>query len=156
MPVGVAGDQPGSIAGRKPDRRMAFLARRAQAAHRPGQIDQADLFSPFVIFGHIGKAPEGTNAARVIELAFSRYNLSLGAGLSKVAGKVFRIGHVGDLNELMLMGAIAGAEMAMLDVGIAVTPGSGVAAASGYWRTHDPIAQDAAIINNLALKYCFF
>jgi alanine-glyoxylate transaminase / serine-glyoxylate transaminase / serine-pyruvate transaminase len=84
-------------------------------------------------------APEGINAAHVIDVAFRRYNLALGAGLSKVAGKVFRIGHLGDLNELMLMGAIAGAEMAMLDVGIKVTPGSGVAAASDYWRTHDPI-----------------
>jgi len=57
-----------------------------------------------------------------------------GARLSKVAGLVFRIGHLGDLNELMLMGALAGTEMAMLDVGIPVTPGSGVAAASNYWR----------------------
>jgi hypothetical protein len=70
----------------------------------------------------------------VIDVAFRRYNLALGAGLSKVAGRVFRIGHLGDLNELMLMGAVAGAEMAMLDVGIHVTPGSGVAAASNYWR----------------------
>ena len=99
------------------------------------------------------KVPEGTNAARVIELAFSRYNLSLGAGLSKVAGKVFRIGHVGDLNELMLMGAIAGAEMAMLDVGIAVTSGSGVAAASNYWRTHDPIAKDGGLIKSNSARW---
>jgi alanine-glyoxylate transaminase/serine-glyoxylate transaminase/serine-pyruvate transaminase len=83
--------------------------------------------------------PEGINAAHVIDVAFRRYNLALGAGLSKVAGKVFRIGHLGDLNELMLMGAIAGAEMAMLDVGIKVTAGSGVGAASEYWRSHDPI-----------------
>jgi alanine-glyoxylate transaminase/serine-glyoxylate transaminase/serine-pyruvate transaminase len=83
--------------------------------------------------------PEGFNAAHVIDVAFRRYNLALGAGLSKVAGKVFRIGHLGDLNELMLMGAIAGAEMSMLDIGIQVTPGSGVAAASNYWRKHDPI-----------------
>jgi len=39
----------------------------------------------------------------------------------------------------MLMGAIAGAEMAMLDIGIKVAPGSGVGAASNYWRSHDPI-----------------
>src|SRR6202034_930638 len=83
--------------------------------------------------------PEGINGAHVIDVAFRRYNLALGAGLSKVAGKLFRIGHLGDLNELMLMGAIAGAEMAMLDVGIKVTPGSGVGAASNYWRSHDPI-----------------
>ena len=83
--------------------------------------------------------PQGINSAHVIDVAFRRYNLALGAGLSKVAGKVFRIGHLGDLNELMLMGAIAGAEMAMQDVGITVTPGSGMAAASEYWRSHDPI-----------------
>ncbi len=83
--------------------------------------------------------PEGINAGHVIDVAFRRYNLALGAGLARVAGKVFRIGHLGDLNELMLMGAIAGAEMAMQDVGIHVTAGSGVAAASQYWRTHDPV-----------------
>jgi len=78
--------------------------------------------------------PEGTDAAKVISHAYDRYNLSLGAGLSKVAGKVFRIGHLGDLNELSLLGAIAGAEMAMIDCGVKVTPGSGVAAASSYLR----------------------
>ena len=83
--------------------------------------------------------PEGVNAAHVIDVAFRRYNLALGSGLSKVAGRVFRIGHLGDLNELMLMGAIAGAEMAMLDVGIEITPGSGVAAASSYWRNNDRV-----------------
>src|SRR5580658_9595882 len=88
--------------------------------------------------------PEGINAAHVIDVAFRRYNLALGAGLSKVAGKVFRIGHLGDLNELMLMGALAGAEMAMLDVGIKVAPGSGVGAASNYWRSHDPIPNQKA------------
>lgn len=82
--------------------------------------------------------PEGIDGAHIIDVAFRRYNLALGAGLSKVAGKLFRIGHLGDLNELMLMGAIAGAEMAMQDVGVKVRPGSGVAAASNYWRANDP------------------
>src|SRR6202167_374493 len=72
--------------------------------------------------------PAGIDAAAVIARAYTRYNLSLGAGLSKVAGKLFRIGHLGDLNEVMLLGAIAGAEMAMLDVGMNIQPGSGVAA----------------------------
>ena len=80
--------------------------------------------------------PEGINGAEVISRAFTRYNLALGAGLSKVAGKLFRIGHLGDLNELMLLGAIAGAEMAMLDVGVKIEPGSGVAAAQKYWRSN--------------------
>lgn len=83
--------------------------------------------------------PEGINGAHVIDVAFRRYNLSLGAGLSKVAGKVFRIGHLGDLNELMVLGALAGAEMSMLDVGIKIEPGSGVAAAQKYFRTHDNV-----------------
>jgi hypothetical protein len=78
--------------------------------------------------------PPGVNAAEVIDLACRRYNLALGAGLARMAGRLFRIGHLGDLNELMLLGAIAGAEMAMRDVGIKVTPGSGVAAAEEYWR----------------------
>ncbi len=78
--------------------------------------------------------PPGVNAADIIDVAFRRYKLALGAGLSEVAGKLFRIGHLGDLNELMLISAIAGAEMAMRDVGIDVAPGSGVAAAEEFWR----------------------
>jgi alanine-glyoxylate transaminase/serine-glyoxylate transaminase/serine-pyruvate transaminase len=74
----------------------------------------------------------------VIDVAFRRYNMALGAGLSEVAGKLFRIGHLGDLNELMLLGALAGAEMAMRDVGIQLTPGSGVAAAAEYYRSTAP------------------
>jgi len=88
--------------------------------------------------------PEGINGADVIARAFKRYNLALGAGLSKVAGKLFRIGHLGDLNELMLLGAISGAEMAMLDVGVKVEPGSGTAAAQNYWRSHSPVASTQA------------
>jgi alanine-glyoxylate transaminase / serine-glyoxylate transaminase / serine-pyruvate transaminase len=81
--------------------------------------------------------PEGFDAAKVIDRAFRRYNLSLGAGLSKVAGKVFRIGHLGDCNELMLMSAIGGAELAMIDCGLPIEPGSGIAAAQRYWREHE-------------------
>jgi alanine-glyoxylate transaminase / serine-glyoxylate transaminase / serine-pyruvate transaminase len=83
--------------------------------------------------------PPAINAAHVIDVAFRRYNLALGSGLNKVAGKVYRIGHLGDLNELMLLGALAGAEMAMADVGIEIEPGSGVAAAQRYWRAHDEV-----------------
>ncbi len=82
--------------------------------------------------------PEGNDANEVIKHAYNRYGLSLGAGLSVVAGKVFRIGHLGDLNELMLMSALSGAEMAMRDVGIDVVPGSGVAAAQEFYRQNSP------------------
>ncbi|HSE47357.1 MAG TPA: aminotransferase class V-fold PLP-dependent enzyme, partial [Gemmatimonadales bacterium] len=89
--------------------------------------------------------PAGFNGADVIDVAYRRYNLALGAGLNKVAGKLFRIGHLGDLNELMLISGIAGAEMAMRDVGIKVTPGSGPAAAEEYWRsTAAPLATKQA------------
>jgi len=89
--------------------------------------------------------PEGVNGADVIDVAFRRYDLALGAGLARMAGKLFRIGHLGDLNELMLLGAIAGAEMAMRDVGIKIEAGSGVAAAAEYYRsTAAPLAARAA------------
>ena len=78
--------------------------------------------------------PRGVNGAEVIDRAYRRYNLALGAGLSQMAGKLFRIGHLGDLNELMLLGAISGAEMAMNDIGIEVELGSGVAAAQAEFR----------------------
>jgi len=78
--------------------------------------------------------PEGIDAAKVIDVAFRRYNLALGAGLARVAGKLFRIGHLGDLNEVMLLGALGGAELAMLDVGVKIDPGSGIAAAERVWR----------------------
>lgn len=78
--------------------------------------------------------PAGFDAARVIDIAFKRYDISLGAGLSEVAGKVFRIGHLGDTNSLTLAGALAGVEMALLDAGIDVTLGSGVGAALHHWR----------------------
>jgi alanine-glyoxylate transaminase/serine-glyoxylate transaminase/serine-pyruvate transaminase len=80
--------------------------------------------------------PQGVDGAQVIATAFKKYNLALGAGLAQMAGKLFRIGHLGDLNELMLLGAIAGTEMSMRDVGMTqIVPGSGVGAASEYWRS---------------------
>ncbi|MGI4977873.1 MAG: aminotransferase class V-fold PLP-dependent enzyme [Janthinobacterium lividum] len=80
--------------------------------------------------------PEGFSGADVIKRAFTRYNLATGAGLAKMAGKLFRIGHLGDLNELMCLAAITGAEMAMRDVGIKVEPGSGAAAAEEFYRAN--------------------
>ncbi len=70
------------------------------------------------------------------ELAFralvrERFNMSLGAGLGKVAGKLFRIGHLGDFNELMLAGTLAGVEMGMALAGIPHSKG-GVTAAMEY------------------------
>ncbi|MEL6291800.1 MAG: aminotransferase class V-fold PLP-dependent enzyme [Pseudomonadota bacterium] len=77
--------------------------------------------------------PEGYDANDVIKTAFYRYDLSLGAGLSKVNGKVFRIGHLGYLNELMVLSSLGGAELAMRDVGIPFEAGAGVGAAVCYF-----------------------
>lgn len=73
--------------------------------------------------------PEGIDGGAVVRHAYENYDLSLGVGLTKVSGKLFRIGHLGSLNELMVLQALAGAEMAMADAGIDVTFGSGVGAA---------------------------
>ncbi|MDD4915018.1 MAG: aminotransferase class V-fold PLP-dependent enzyme [Methylococcales bacterium] len=79
--------------------------------------------------------PADKDARQVISTAFNKYNISLGAGLTEVSGKVFRIGHLGDMNDVSLLGAIAGVEMAMLDSGIDIKAGSGVAAAIEYYRS---------------------
>ncbi len=112
--------------------RLAEGVRRAIAAWglklcaQPGF--ESDTVSAIVV-------PEGKDARDVISTAFNRYNISLGAGLTEVMGKVFRIGHIGDMNDVSLLGCIAGVEMAMLDNGFDIVPGSGVAAAIEYYRS---------------------
>jgi alanine-glyoxylate transaminase/serine-glyoxylate transaminase/serine-pyruvate transaminase len=73
--------------------------------------------------------PEGFHANDVIKTAYSCYDLSLGGGLNKMADKLFRIGHLGWLNEIMVLQALGGIELAMRDVGIKFEPGSGTGAA---------------------------
>ena len=121
-------------------RRHSYLAGGTRAAVREGWKLSLCAKAPHWFSDTVSAimVPAGIDAAAVIARAYRRYNLSLGAGLSKVAGKLFRIGHIGDLNELMLLGGIAGAEMAMLDVGAKLEPGSGVAAAQNYWRSNPP------------------
>ena len=63
------------------------------------------------------------------EAARARVPGPLGTGLNKLDGKVFRIGHLGWLNEIMVLQALGGVELAMRDVGITFEPGSGVGAA---------------------------
>jgi len=106
--------------------RQAIAAWGLKLCAQPGF--ESDTVSAIVV-------PEDKDARTVISTAFSKYNISLGAGLSEVAGKVFRIGHVGDMNDVSMLGAIAGVEMALLDSGIDIKPGSGVAAAIEYYRS---------------------
>jgi alanine-glyoxylate transaminase/serine-glyoxylate transaminase/serine-pyruvate transaminase len=78
--------------------------------------------------------PEGKDARQVIDHAYRRWDMALGSGLGRLNGKVFRIGHMGDCNEGMLLGAIGLAELALHDAGIAVPMGAGVAAAQRWYR----------------------
>ncbi len=77
--------------------------------------------------------PEDIDSAEVVKTAYYRYNVSLGVGLTKVAGKVFRIGHLGALDEVMIGGALFGVEMALRDCGVDIRLGSGTGAAAQYF-----------------------
>ena len=91
------------------------------------------------------RVPETVDARDVLRIAYERYRTSFGSGLSQLAGKVFRIGHLGDLNEVSCLTALASAEMALRDAGAAVEPGAGVAAAQEWYReTAEPRRQAVA------------
>jgi alanine-glyoxylate transaminase/serine-glyoxylate transaminase/serine-pyruvate transaminase len=73
--------------------------------------------------------PEGIDSGDVMKIARERYDLALGVGLGRVRGKIFRIGHLGALNELEVLATLGGVEMALAQAGVPVELGSGVAAA---------------------------
>ena len=76
-------------------------------------------------------APAGHDVARLLDVILDRFDMALGVGLGKLAGRVFRIGHLGDFNDLSLMGTLAGVEMGL---GLADVPhrAGGVNAAMTY------------------------
>ena len=76
--------------------------------------------------------PAGHDADALRKVILENFNMSLGQGLGKIAGKVFRIGHLGDFNELTLLGALAGVEMGLQLAGIPAQRG-GVDAAMRYF-----------------------
>jgi alanine-glyoxylate transaminase/serine-glyoxylate transaminase/serine-pyruvate transaminase len=75
--------------------------------------------------------PAGQDADRVRKVILEHFDMSLGTGLGKLAGKVFRIGHLGDFNDLALMGTLAGVEMGLVLAGVGVKR-EGVQAAMAY------------------------
>jgi alanine-glyoxylate transaminase/serine-glyoxylate transaminase/serine-pyruvate transaminase len=77
--------------------------------------------------------PDGADAADVIQAA-RELDLSLGIGLGRLAGRVFRIGHLGSLNLLEVLATVAGVELSLDAAGVPVRFGSGVAAAQQYGR----------------------
>jgi alanine-glyoxylate transaminase/serine-glyoxylate transaminase/serine-pyruvate transaminase len=102
-------------------------ATRAAARHWGLEIfcRRADHYSPVVttLLMPEGNDPDGFRA-----LVASRFQLSLGAGLGRLKGRAFRIGHLADFNELMLAGTLSGVEMGLTLAGVPFTPG-GVGAA---------------------------
>ena len=89
--------------------------------------------------------PDGFNATDIVTHAADKYGVAFGVGLGEVAGKVFRIGHLGSLTDVMALSGIATAEMCMADLGLNIQLGAGVAAAQEYYRGNTIAAQkDAA------------
>ena len=82
--------------------------------------------------------PDSCDADEVRRLILERYDMALGAGLGKLAGRVFRIGHLGDFNDLMLAGTLCGVEMGLRLAGVPVA-GSGVEAALALLE-REPVA----------------
>ncbi|MGR3572297.1 L-aspartate--glyoxylate aminotransferase BhcA [Brevirhabdus sp.] len=80
------------------------------------------------------RTPEGFDSTKFVSHAAQSYDMAFGVGLGEVAGKVFRIGHLGSLTDAMMLSGLATAEMAMVDLGLPVKLGSGVAAAQDYYR----------------------
>ena len=96
------------------------------------QCADAAVFSP-ILTGVM--MPEGTDADAVRKIIYERFDCSLGTGLGKLKGKMFRIGHLGDCNDLTLMAALAGCEMGLKLAGVKLA-GSGVQAAMDYFSSH--------------------
>ena len=76
--------------------------------------------------------PAGIDSDELVQRAYRRLELSLGMGLGEVKGKVFRIGHLGSVNELDLLGGLAGVEMMLKEIGVPLRLGSGLAAAQEF------------------------
>lgn len=88
--------------------------------------------------------PEGFDATQVVNHAASAYDVAFGVGLGDVAGKLFRIGHLGSLTDVMALAGLSTAEMVMADLGLPIRLGSGVAAAQEIYRVNGAHARKAA------------
>ena len=90
------------------------------------------------------RTPEGFNATDIVTHAAGKYGVAFGVGLGEVAGKVFRIGHLGSLTDVMALSGLATAEMVMADLGLPIQLGSGVAAAQEHYRRETAVAAKEA------------
>lgn len=98
----------------------------------PIQCADAGVYSP-ILTGVI--TPEGVDADAVRKVIYERFDCSLGTGLGKIKGRMFRIGHLGDSNDLTLIATMAACEMGMKLAGIPLA-GSGVQATMDYFAGH--------------------
>ncbi|MFZ9551520.1 MAG: pyridoxal-phosphate-dependent aminotransferase family protein [Hylemonella sp.] len=98
----------------------------------PIQCGDSQVYSP-ILTGVI--MPEGVDADAVRKLIWERFDCSLGTGLGKIKGRMFRIGHLGDSNDLTLIGTVAGCEMGLKLAGIKLA-GSGVQAIMDHFASH--------------------
>ena len=90
------------------------------------------------------RTPEGFNATDIVTVAAEKYGMAFGVGLGEVAGKVFRIGHLGSLTDAMMLSGLGVAEMVMVDLGLDIKLGSGVAAAQEFYRHGSGAGKKAA------------
>ena len=117
------------------DRVFARHDRHAEATRRAARAWGLELLcaNPSEYSSSLTAAlvPDGHDAGRLLEAILDRFDMALGVGLGKLAGRVFRIGHLGDFNDLSLMGTLAGVEMGL---GLADIPhrSGGVDAAMTY------------------------
>jgi alanine-glyoxylate transaminase/serine-glyoxylate transaminase/serine-pyruvate transaminase len=81
------------------------------------------------------RTPPGFDANSIVSHAGKKYGVAFGIGLGQVANKLFRIGHLGSMTDVMALAGLATAEMVMVDLGLDVKLGSGVAAAQEYYRS---------------------
>ncbi|OUL98055.1 pyridoxal-phosphate-dependent aminotransferase family protein [Variovorax sp. JS1663] len=103
-----------------------------QAWGLPIQCAEASVYSP-VLTGVI--TPQGVDADAIRRLIHERFDLSLGTGLGKLKGRMFRMGHLGDSNDLTLVAMLAGVEMGLKLAGVKLAA-SGVAAAMEHFSRH--------------------
>jgi alanine-glyoxylate transaminase/serine-glyoxylate transaminase/serine-pyruvate transaminase len=102
----------------------------------PIQCIDPKVYSP-VLTGVL--TPPGTDADALRRLIYERFDLSLGTGLGKLSGRMFRIGHLGNSNDLTLLAALAGCEMGLKLAGVPLA-GSGVQAAMEHFAAHPAVA----------------
>jgi alanine-glyoxylate transaminase/serine-glyoxylate transaminase/serine-pyruvate transaminase len=122
------------------------LSEAARAAVRGWGLDiaceRADEYSPVVTTVLM---PEGHDADRFRARVLERFNMSLGAGLGRLKGRAFRIGHLGDFNELMLMGTLCGCELGLVLAGVPIRRG-GVESALNVLSATVPAASEGVSV----------